>query len=232
MSYILLDKKIIRQLQPQEAYVLALLSLKAKRDTDAHCYESHLKEESLCNLTGFEKQAISGYLHHLEELGALRIERNKIPCQYGRLDRNTYRVRIPDQEGDDWFRVDYSFLDSLGQIQARVSQADLYVPAGKPDKKQLKCETQLKGWLLLLKSACWRGNNYTLLSQNALADHLAPGLTQIKQRNAEARRLGLVLAHEKPGKGKTFSIPPATGIYEDTSQYADMLDIYPEGAER
>lgn len=228
MSYILIDKKILRQLQPQEAYVLALLSLKSKRDADEHLYESHLKEETISNMTGYEEHAVSGYLSRLEELGALRIRRDQIPCQKGRCDRNTYFVRIPDAPGDDWFRVDYSFLDPVGQIQARIKKADLYLP-DKADKKALKAGTLLKGWLLLLKSVCWRGNNYTLLSQNALAGHLAPGLTQIKRRNLEARRLGLVLTHEKPGKGKTYSIPAETGIIEDTSDYATTLDVYPEG---
>lgn len=196
MNYRVISKDSLLKLTHKEAFVFSCIVLNTDLENDGKMYISHIKEETLAEMSGYSKKTVISYIKKFEQLGLLHVKREKMKGELGVFDRNTYSIKIPDSNlGENWFRLSYDFL-----------------------KEEIPCD--LKGFLLLLKCLGFKGSNTVLYSLDKIGklNLLRIGLNKIKELN----RLGISLqVISKIEKGYVIT---DRFIYEDLpAQKADSV---------
>lgn len=162
MNYRIISKDLLLKLTNKEAYTFCCILLNTDRET----YISHIKEETLAEMTGYSKRTISTYIQKFKSIGLLSIRTEQIKGEKGIFNRNTYHVVKPTI---NFFRIEYDFL--LEEIPSDI-----------------------KGYLLLLKCIGYNGSNSVLYSLDVIGKKklLSIGLSTIKKLNAKAITLDVI----------------------------------------
>lgn len=199
MSYRLMTKEILKKLDNKEAYTFCCILLNS--ESINNMYISHIKQESLAEITGYHIDTIRKYIKKFQEEELLNIETLKMLGTKGYFNRNVYHIPIPKI---DWYRVGYEFILT-----------------DKP--------SDVKGYLLLLKCICYGGSNTTLYSLNEInkKNLLQVGRNTILKLNREAISLGVI---SKQKSGYTITEPNiyADPVKEEIPSDAKYLDYYEE----
>ena len=161
-----------KQLSNKEAYVYLLLLFKSDYNTG----ESNVLLETLSEAARYDTDTVSDYLHKAEKYGYVDITRKYIKGEYGESKtKNFYKVHIPSK---DFFMVSRSFLD-------------LHF-----DNLTLKEETDIKGFILLVKCICLNNCNLTLYSLREMAAHLSISYATIQKNMKKCIELKLIEPHK------------------------------------
>ena len=148
-GYRLFPINLGKQLSNKEAYAYCSLLFKSDYNTG----ESNVLLETLSNEVGYSADTVSDYLHKAKDLGYVDITRQYIKKENGQpKTKNFYKVRIPSK---DFIMVSRSFLD-------------LHF-----DNLTLCEETDIKGFVLLIKCICLNNCNMTFYSLREIAKHLS-----------------------------------------------------------
>ena len=161
-----------RQLSNKEAYTYCSLLFKSDYNTG----ESNVLLETLSKETGYDTDTVSGYLHKVKRLGYVDITPQYIKAENGQpKTKNFYRVLIPSK---DFIMVSRSFLD-------------LHF-----DNLTLKEETDIKGFILLVKCICLNNCNLTFYSLREMAKHLKISYGTIQKYMKKCVELHLIERHK------------------------------------
>lgn len=197
-----------KQLTNKEAYIYLLLLFKSDYKTG----ESNVLLETLSEGTGYSADTVSGYLHTAEKLGFLDITReytktgNEQP-----KTKNFYKVHIPPK---NFIMVSKSFID-------------LHF-----DNLTLKEETDIKGFILLVKCICLNCCNQTFYSLRKMAAHLKISYSTIQKcmnRCIEMKLIkpyknGYIIMLDCFDKGNTNYFPKGTPpLYKDIYNTIDLF---------
>lgn len=195
MNYRIISKDLLLKLTNKEAYTFCCLLLNTQLET----YISHIKEETLAEMTGYSERTISTYIQKFKAIGLLTVKTEQIKGEKGIFNRNTYYVIKPTS---NYYRVEYDFL--LEEIPADI-----------------------KGYLLLLKCIGYQGSNSVLYSLNVIdKKKLLPiGLSTIKKLNAKAITLDVV-SREKIGYRITDRFIYEDMKKEEIPSDSQYLDYY------
>ena len=161
-----------KQLSNKEAHVYLLLLFKSDYNTG----ESNVLLETLSNESGYNADTVSGYLHKAKRLGYVDITPQYIKAENGQpKTKNFYKVQIQPK---DFIMVSRSFLD-------------LHF-----DNLTLKEETDIKGFILLVKCICLNNCNLTLYSLREMAAHLSISYATIQKNMKKCIELKLIEPHK------------------------------------
>ena len=197
-----------KQLSNKEAHVYLLLLFKSDYNTG----ESNVLLETLSNEAGYNADTVSGYLHKAKRLGYVDITPQYIKAENGQpKTKNFYKVHIPPK---DFIMVSRSFLD-------------LHF-----DNLTLKEETDIKGFILLVKCICLNNCNLTFYSLREMAKHLKISYATIQKNMKKCIKLKLIEPH-KDGyrimldcfdKGNTNYFPKGTPpLYKEIYTTIDLF---------
>lgn len=197
-----------KQLSNKEAHVYLLLLFKSDYNTG----ESNVLLETLSKEAGYNADTVSGYLHKAKRLGYVDITPQYIKAENGQLKtKNFYKVHIPPK---DFIMVSRSFLD-------------LHF-----DNLTLKEETDIKGFILLVKCICLNNCNLTFYSLREMAKHLKISYATIQKNMKKCIKLKLIEPH-KDGyrimldcfdKGNTNYFPKGTPpLYKEIYTTIDLF---------
>lgn len=160
---------IAQYLSNKEAYVYLLLLFKSDYKTG----ESNVLLETLSNEAGYSAGTVSDYLHKAQEYGFVNISSK--PC--GKKEtgspktKNFYKV---DKPSKDFIVVNREFLD-------------LHI-----ESLSLKEETDIKGFILLIKCICLNNCNFTYYSLREMDKHLKISYATIQELMVKCKKLNLV----------------------------------------
>jgi Mn-dependent DtxR family transcriptional regulator len=161
-----------KQLSNKEAHVYLLLLFKSDYNTG----ESNVLLETLSKEAGYNADTVSGYLHKAKRLGYVDITPQYIKAENGQpKTKNFYKVHIPPK---DFIMVSRSFLD-------------LHF-----DNLTLKEETDIKGFILLVKCICLNNCNLTFYSLREMAKHLKISYATIQKNMKKCIKLKLIEPHK------------------------------------
>ena len=161
-----------KQLSNKEAHVYLLLLFKSDYNTG----ESNVLLETLSNEAGYNADTVSGYLHKAKRLGYVDITPQYIKAENGQpKKKNFYKVHIPPK---DFIMVSRSFLD-------------LHFDGLSPNE-----ETDIKGFILLIKCICLNNCNLTLYSLREMAAHLSISYGTIQKYMKKCIELNLIKRHK------------------------------------
>lgn len=160
-----------KQLSNKEAYIYLLLLFKSDYNTG----ESNVLLETLSKEAGYDADTVSGYLHKAKDY--VDITRQYIKTENGLpKTKNFYKVHIPSK---DFIMVSRSFLD-------------LHF-----ENLTLKEETDIKGFILLVKCICLNNCNLTFYSLRKMAALLSLSYGTIQKNMKKCIELNLI----EPYKG-------------------------------
>ena len=170
------------------------LVLLFKSDFYTHC--SEVNEETLATITGFAQKTIGNHLAKMEEAGLIQIIRTR-PSKCRK--KNYYRIVHPKK---NFIICDSELIEmTIGNMT-------------------LKEESELKGFLLMVKCLCVNNCNITYYSYERMAQHLGIRLTTIKKymprliehRLVErlTRQTGYRILATCFDKGNTYPFPEGT----------------------
>ncbi len=197
-----------KQLSNKEAHVYLLLLFKSDYNTG----ESNVLLETLSKEAGYNADTVSGYLHKAKRLGYVDITPQYIKAENGQpKTKNFYKVHIPPK---DFIMVSRSLLD-------------LHF-----DNLTLKEETDIKGFILLVKCICLNNCNLTFYSLREMAKHLKISYATIQKNMKKCIKLKLIEPH-KDGyrimldcfdKGNTNYFPKGTPpLYKEIYTTIDLF---------
>ena len=197
-----------KQLSNKEAHVYLLLLFKSDYNTG----ESNVLLETLSKEAGYNADTVSGYLNKAKRLGYVDITPQYIKAENGQpKTKNFYKVHIPPK---DFIMVSRSFLD-------------LHF-----DNLTLKEETDIKGFILLVKCICLNNCNLTFYSLREMAKHLKISYATIQKNMKKCIKLKLIEPH-KDGyrimldcfdKGNTNYFPKGTPpLYKEIYTTIDLF---------
>lgn len=197
-----------KQLSNKEAHVYLLLLFKSDYNTG----ESNVLLETLSKEAGYNADTVSGYLHKAKRLGYVDITPQYIKTENGQpKTKNFYKVHIPPK---DFIMVSRSLLD-------------LHF-----DNLTLKEETDIKGFILLVKCICLNNCNLTFYSLREMAKHLKISYATIQKNMKKCIKLKLIEPH-KDGyrimldcfdKGNTNYFPKGTPpLYKEIYTTIDLF---------
>ena len=197
-----------KQLSNKEAHVYLLLLFKSDYNTG----ESNVLLETLSKEAGYNADTVSGYLHKAKRLGYVDITPQYIKAENGQpKTKNFYKVHIPPK---DFIMVSRSFLE-------------LHF-----DNLTLKEETDIKGFILLVKCICLNNCNLTFYSLREMAKHLKISYATIQKNMKKCIKLKLIEPH-KDGyrimldcfdKGNTNYFPKGTPpLYKEIYTTIDLF---------
>ena len=197
-----------KQLSNKGVYIYLLLLFKSDFKTG----ESNVLLETLSEATGYDTDTVSDYLHKAEEHGYVDITRKYIKGEYGEpKTKNFYKVHIPSK---DFIMVSRSFLD-------------LHF-----DNLTLKEETDIKGFILLIKCICLNNCNLTFYSLREMAKHLKISYSTIQKYMKKCIELKLIEQHKGCyrvtldcfDKGNTNYFPKGTPpLYKEIYNTIDLF---------
>ena len=198
-----------KQLSNKGVYIYLLLLFKSDFKTG----ESNVLLETLSEATGYDTDTVSDYLHKAEEHGYVDITRQFIKAENGQpKTKNFYKVHIPSK---DFIIVSRSFLD-------------LHF-----DNLTLKEETDIKGFILLIKGICLNNCNLTFYSLREMAKHLKISYSTIQKNMSKCIELNLIERHKGCyritldcfDKGNTNYFPKGTPpLYKEIY---NTIDLFP-----
>lgn len=197
-----------KQLSNKEAYVYLLLLFKSDYNTG----ESNVLLETLSNEAEYDSDTVSGYLHKAEEHGYVDITRKYIKGEHGEpKTKNFYKVHIPPK---DFIMVSRSFLE-------------LHF-----ENLTLREETDIKGFILLVKCICLNNCNLTYYSLREMAAHLSLSYGTIQKYMSKCIELNLIERHKGCyritldcfDKGNTNYFPKGTPpLYKEIYNTIDLF---------
>lgn len=195
-----------KQLSNKGAYIYLLLLFKSDYNTG----ESNVLLETLSKEAGYDTDTISGYLHKVK--GYVDITRQFIKAENGQpKTKNFYKVHIPPK---DFIMVSRSFLD-------------LHF-----DNLTLREETDIKGFILLVKCICLNCCNLTFYSLREMAAHLSISYGTIQKYMKKCIELNLIERHKGCykitlncfDKGNTNYLPKGTPpLYKEIYTTIDLF---------
>ena len=195
-----------KQLSNKGAYIYLLLLFKSDYNTG----ESNVLLETLSKEAGYDSDTISGYLHKVK--GYVDITRQFIKAENGQpKTKNFYKVHIPPK---DFIMVSRSFLD-------------LHF-----DNLTLREETDIKGFILLVKCICLNCCNLTFYSLREMAAHLSISYGTIQKYMKKCIELNLIERHKGCykitlncfDKGNTNYLPKGTPpLYKEIYTTIDLF---------
>lgn len=181
----------------KEAYTYLSFLFKSDYETG----DSNVLLETLAKEVGYDSETVSGYLHKAEHYEYVKITPK--PC--GRKEngspktKNFYKVHIPQK---DFIMVNREFLN--------FHIKDL----------SIKEETDLKGFILLIKCICLNNCNFTYYSYREMEQHLKISFATIQKLMKKCKDLGLITYNKSCYKimldyfdlGNTGYFPKSTPI--------------------
>ena len=204
--YRLFPISLDKQLSNKGAYIYLLLLFKSDYNTG----ESNVLLETLSKEAGYDTDTISGYLHKVK--GYVDITRQFIKAENGQpKTKNFYKVHIPPK---DFIMVSRSFLD-------------LHF-----DNLTLREETDIKGFILLVKCICLNCCNLTFYSLREMAAHLSISYGTIQKYMKKCIELNLIERHKGCykitlncfDKGNTNYLPKGTPpLYKEIYTTIDLF---------
>ena len=196
------------QLSNKGAYIYLLLLFKSDFKTG----ESNVLLETLSEATGYKTDAVSDYLHKAKRLGYVDITRQFIKAKNGQpKTKNFYKVHIPSK---DFIMVSRSLLEMHF------------------DNLTLKEETDIKGFILLIKCICLNNCNLTFYSLKEMAKHLKISYSTIQKYMKKSIELKLIERHKGCyritldcfDKGNTSYFPKGTPpLYKEIYNTIDLF---------
>lgn len=197
-----------KQLSNKEAYAYCSLLFKSDYNTG----ESNVLLETLANEVGYSTDTVSDYLHKAKGLGYVDITRQYIKKENGQpKTKNFYKVQIPLK---DFIMVNRSFID-------------LHF-----DNLTLEKETDIKGFILLIKCICLNNCNLTFYSLREMAEHLSLSYGTIQKYMSKCIELNLIKRHKGCyrimldcfDKGNTNYFPKGTPpLYKEIYNTIDLF---------
>ena len=197
-----------KQLSNKEAHIYLLLLFKSDYNTG----ESNVLLETLSNEAGYDTDTVNSYLHKAKRLGYVDITPQYIKAENGQpKTKNFYKVQIPPK---DFIMVSRSFLD-------------LHF-----DNLTLKEETDIKGFILLVKCICLNCCNLTFYSLREMAAHLSISYGTIQKYMKKCIELNLIERHKGCykitlncfDKGNTNYLPKGTPpLYKEIYTTIDLF---------
>ena len=197
-----------KQLSNKEAYTYCSLLFKSDYNTG----ESNVLLETLSNETGYSTDTVSGYLHKAKKLGFVDITPQYIKAENGQpKKKNFYKVHIPPK---NFIMVSRSFLD-------------LHFDGMSPNE-----ETDIKGFILLVKCICLNCCNLTFYSLREMAAHLSISYGTIQKYMKKCIELNLIERHKGCykitldcfDKGNTNYFPKGTPpLYKEIYNTIDLF---------
>lgn len=207
-SYRLFPIKLGKLLSHKEAY--AYLSLLFKSDYNTG--ESNVLLETLSKEVGYDTETISGYLHKAKEHGYVNITRKYIKGENGEpKTKNFYKVVIPSK---DFIMVSRDFIN-------------LHF-----ENLPLKEETDIKGFVLLIKCICLNNCNLTYYSLKEMAKLLKISYGTIQKYMKKCIELKLIQPYKSCyrimldhfDKGNTGYFPKGTQpLYKEIYNIIDLF---------
>lgn len=207
-GYSLFPINLGKQLSNKEAY--AYLSLLFKSDYNTG--ESNVLLETLSKEMGYNTETVSDYLYKAKEHGYVDITRKFIKGEYGEpKTKNFYKVPIPSK---DFIIVSRDFMN-------------LHF-----ENLSLKDETDIKGFILLIKCICLNNCNLTYYSLREMAKHLKISYGTIQKYMKMCIELELIKPHKKGyqimldcfDKGNTNYFPKGTPLlYKEIYNAIDLF---------
>ena len=195
-----------KEFSNKEAYIYFLLLFKSDYNTG----ESNVLLETLSEEAGYDADTISSYLHKAKDY--VDITRQFIKAENGQpKTKNFYKVHIPSK---DFIMVSRSFLD-------------LHF-----DNLTLKEETDIKGFILLIKCICLNNCNLTFYSLREMAKHLKISYGTIQKNMKKCIELNLIEPHKGYyritldcfDKGNTNYFPKGTPpLYKEIYNTIDLF---------
>lgn len=166
--------------------------------SDYNTGESNVLLETLSNDVGYKDETVSSYLHKAEEYGYVHITRKYVNSENAEpRTKNFYKIEIPTK---DFFFVSREFMN--------LHFEDI----------PLKDETDIKGFILLVKCICLNNCNVTLYSLRKMEEHLSISYATIQKYMSKCINLHLIERHKNSyeikidcfDKGNTGYFPPRT----------------------
>lgn len=195
-----------KEFSNKEAYIYLLLLFKSDYNTG----ESNVLLETLSEEAGYDADTISSYLHKAK--GYVDITKQYIKDANGQpKTKNFYKVHIPFK---NFIMVSRSFLD-------------LHF-----DNLTLKEETDIKGFILLIKCICLNNCNLTFYSLREMAKHLKISYSTIQKNMKKCIELKLIEPHKGCyritldcfDKGNTSYFPKGTPpLYKEIYNTIDLF---------
>ena len=195
-----------KEFSNKEAYIYLLLLFKSDYNTG----ESNVLLETLSEEAGYDTDTISGYLHKAKEY--VDITRQFIKAENGQpKTKNFYKVHIPSK---DFIMVSRSFLD-------------LHF-----NNLTLREETDIKGFILLIKCICLNNCNLTFYSLREMAKRLKISYNTIQKYMRKCIELNLIERHKSYyritldcfDKGNTNYFPKGTQpLYKEIYNIIDLF---------
>ena len=173
-GYRIFPISISKNLSNKEAFIYLSLLFKSDYKTG----ESNVLLETLSKETGYDSETVSGYLHKAKEYKYIEIT----PKTCGKKEdgstktKNFYKIHIPQK---DFIMVNREFLD-------------FHI-----ENLSIKEETDLKGFILLIKCICLNNCNFTYYSLREMAEHLKISYATIHKLMRKCRDLELITYHKK-----------------------------------
>ena len=163
-------------LSNKEAYIYLALLFKSDFQTG----ESNVLLETLSKETGYDTDTVSSYLHKAKDKGFVDIARMWVNAENVAKPKtkNFYKIQIPTY---NFVMVSRSFLD------------------WHIDGMTLKEETDIKGFILLIKSICLNNCNVTFYSLREMAELLNLCYSTLQKLMTRCRELGIIESINAPG---------------------------------
>lgn len=207
-GYRLFPIQLGKLLSNKEAY--SYLSLLFKSDYNTG--ESNVLLETLSKEVGYDAETISGYLHKAKEHGYVNITRKYIKGENGEpKTKNFYKVQIPSK---DFIMVSRDFIN-------------LHF-----ENLTLKEETDIKGFIILIKCICLNNCNMTFYSLREITKHLPLSFGTIQKYINKCIELNLIKRYKDCyrvtldcfDKGNTGYFPKGTHpLYKEIYNVIDLF---------
>ena len=196
-DYRIVPIKLAQSVSNKEIYSYLALLFKS----DFKSGKSNVLLETLSAMTGYNAETVSSHLHKIAELGYIKIDTK--PCGEQKT-KNFYTIDIPTE---DFIMVNKSLLDL--HLNDMVN----------------KDATDIKGFLVLIKSICLNNTNTTLYSLRKMAEHLKLSFPTIQKLMKKCLGLNLIdkvdnsyqITVDCFDKGNTYKYPLNTShLYKAT----------------
>ena len=173
-GYRIFPISISKKLSNKEAYIYLSLLFKSDYKTG----ESNVLLETLSKETGYDSETVSGYLHKAKEYRYIEITQKTCGKKEdgSTKTKNFYKIHIPQK---DFIMVNREFLD-------------FHI-----ENLSIKEETDLKGFILLIKCICLNNCNFTYYSLRDMTEHLTISYATIQKLMKKCRDLELITYHKK-----------------------------------
>ena len=190
IDYRIVPVKLAQSVSNKEIYSYLALLFKS----DFKSGKSNVLLETLSAMTGYNAETVSSHLHKIAELGYVKIETK--PCNEMKT-KNFYTIDIPTE---DFVMVNKSLLE-------------LHL-----NGMGIKEATEIKGFLVLIKSVCLNNTNTTLYSLRKMEKHLKLSYPTIQKLMKKCLDLNLIdkvdggyrITVDCFDKGNTYKYPHNT----------------------